>query len=226
MTYHAHTRPAGLLARLLTSIVCRRAPDQVIAADDGRQCQRTADASGGVYVNRWVLWSSGFNWRFWRASFWRQSVGQGQNRMSDASRHGARLLLHEVLRPDADMRPHNHPWDWAFALVISGGYMEVRLTDFCGVRIASRWRWPWRPYRLSGTDFHRISNLHQRASWSLFLHGPRRHGWGFVEAAPAEDGSDNWGARFAPFVADMPAPASQTSDRQTAHQPLTHQEAD
>ncbi|WP_461495014.1 hypothetical protein [Pyruvatibacter sp.] len=187
MTYHAQTRPAGLIARCLTAIVCRRAPDQVIA---------DAACPSGVYVNRWVLWSSGFNWRFWRK----------QDRMGAASRHGARLLLHEVLRADADMRPHNHPWDWAFALVISGGYAEVRLTDFCGVRLATTWRWPWRLYRLSGTDFHRISGLRERASWSLFLHGPRRHGWGFIEALPPEDGSDCWGARFDPFEPDSHPP--------------------
>lgn len=187
MTYHALTRPTGIVAGFLAALICRRAPDQVIA---DRNCP------SGVYMNRWVLWSSGFSWRFWLK----------QDRMSDASRWGARLLLHEVLRADADARPHNHPWDWAFALVISGGYLEVRLTDLCGVRLATTWRWPWRLYRLSGTDFHRISHLSQRASWSLFLHGPRRHGWGFVEAEPPKDGSENWGARFEPFVPDSHTP--------------------
>lgn len=204
MTYHAHTLPSGRIARLIARIVCRRAPDEVIR-DEGRIVRVKSAAlwpssvleeglhirvppPGGIYMNRWVLWSSG---------------GSRKDRMSDKARRGARLLLHEVLRADADPRPHNHPWRWAVALVISGGYCEVRMTDFRGVRLARTWRWPWRPYLMTGTSFHRIDTLKERASWSLFLHGPRRHGWGFVEAVPDDrSGSADWGARFSPFVAD------------------------
>lgn len=177
MSGFAHTRPDGLLARAIVRAVARRAPDQVVA-DEGREAalgkggQSSASGSGGVYLNRWVIW------------------GRDPN--------GARLLLHEILRPDADMRLHNHPWRWAVALVISGGYAELRLTDFAGARHVLTWRWPWRIYRLTGTDFHRIAHLKGRASWSLFLHGPRRQRWGFL----APDGET--GAVFDMFAHARP----------------------
>lgn len=177
MRQFSHTRPAGPVARAIVALVTWRRPDQVVR-DEGREA---AAQPGGVYLNRWVI------------------LGRNPD--------GARLLLHEILRPDADPRLHNHPWRWAVALVISGGYAELRLTDFAGARHGLTWRRPWRVYRLTGKDFHRIADLKERASWSLFLHGPRRQRWGFL--AP-------WGERRAVFEMFRDARPARSADPEAA----------
>ena len=94
------------------------------------------------------------------------------------------IYLHHYLRSDPDNSVHDHPWDWGLAIPLAGGYDELRLAGFDadGPRLVTRRRRAGVPYRLTGTDFHRVV-LHGPTSWSLFIHGPLTKGWGFLRQA-------------------------------------------
>jgi hypothetical protein len=100
------------------------------------------------------------------------------------------LYLHHYLRSDPDRGPHDHPWPWAVALPLAGGYHEDR---FIGLRqhwlaLKRRRRQPLVPYRMTGFDFHKVVINDQATSWSLFLTGANGHkAWGFLR--PLEDDS-------------------------------------
>lgn len=101
---------------------------------------------------------------------------------------GWTAYVHHYLRSDPDRGPHDHPWDWAVALQLAGGYDEERLNGFDGPHLRFRysWRRPGVPYRLTGADFHRVIVQPGRTSWSLFVHGPRTKGWGFLRPCEIE----------------------------------------
>lgn len=97
--------------------------------------------------------------------------------------------LHHYLRSDPDTGLHDHPWPWAIALPLAGGYREQRLTGvpMGGVRYVTRRRRPLLSYRLDGHDFHRVVVADGATSWSLFFVG--RSGakpWGFLRPLPIE----------------------------------------
>jgi hypothetical protein len=120
---------------------------------------------------------------------------------------GWHAYLHRFVDSDPDRGLHDHPWDRAVSLVLSGGYDELRL---CGVpaavadsagdmlaaepRVSRRHVRPFRLNRLRGTDYHRIVLRGGRPAWTLFLHGPRVKGWGFrrdgVERVMAANAAD------------------------------------
>lgn len=96
---------------------------------------------------------------------------------------GVTVYLHHYVRSDPDRGLHDHPWSWAIALPLCGGYWEERLDGFdaAGPRRRVRRRRPGLPYRMTGRDFHRVViRPGMRSSWSLFVHGPYRKGWGFL----------------------------------------------
>lgn len=73
---------------------------------------------------------------------------------------------------------HDHPWRWAFALVLAGGYREWRLAS--DGRQWSRWLGRGHINIVSGTDFHRVELPRARPAWTLFVHGPKVRRWGFL----------------------------------------------
>lgn len=96
--------------------------------------------------------------------------------------------LHHYLRSDPDRGLHDHPWPWAVALPLAGGYFERRL-----VRVVMgvpdeviRRRRPFMPYFLTGFDFHSVVTRQDSTNWSLFFTG-RGHfkPWGFLRTTPA-----------------------------------------
>ena len=95
---------------------------------------------------------------------------------------GWTAYIHHYLRSDPDRGPHDHPWNWAVAWQLAGGYDEERLTGFDpqGFRLRYVRRPAGRPYRLTGSDFHRVVARSGQTSWSLFIHGPRAKTWGFL----------------------------------------------
>jgi hypothetical protein len=100
------------------------------------------------------------------------------------------LYLHHYLRSDPDRGPHDHPWGWAVAVPLAGGYLEERLAGFnrLGPRFRHPRRRPFLPYRLTGADFHRVLLDRGATSWSLFAHGRYVKGWGFLrDFAPVND---------------------------------------
>jgi hypothetical protein len=126
-------------------------------------------AGGAPYLSRTYLW--------------------GMPRMPDGSpafeggqlRDGAvfdrpwGLFLHRFHRSDDDRALHNHPWRWAFSLILTGGYREERRVGDRVVRIDRK---PGTVVRLSPEEFHRV-DLHEQDAWSLFLAGPKVGSWGF-----------------------------------------------
>lgn len=111
--------------------------------------------------------------------------------------------LHRFLKPDGDRELHNHPWRWAFSIVLWGGYTEER---FCGATTLEP-VFPWlhicptcgcmsisgvpfkhitkrrlRPLSFNfirGEDYHRVAELHGKQTWTLFIAGPKTKSWGF-----------------------------------------------
>lgn len=88
------------------------------------------------------------------------------------------VRLHKFMRPDADDSVHNHPWKWAFSLVLWGGYEETRRYKD-GYTVTLRHKAPafnW----ISGDDYHKIEALDGNPI-TLFVTGPKRSSWGFLK---------------------------------------------
>lgn len=102
---------------------------------------------------------------------------------------GVTAYLHRFVARDADEWVHDHPWGWSLAIVLTGGYLEERLTWFDpqhGWRKRFRWVRAGRLNLIRARDFHRILEAHPE-TWTLFIHGPRVKGWGFLFKAENRD---------------------------------------
>lgn len=93
---------------------------------------------------------------------------------------GWHAYLHRFVDSDPDRGLHDHPWSRALSLVLTGGYDEIRFAD--GRRRSTRRRTvrPGRLNLLRGEDYHRVVLRGGQPAWTLFLHGPRSKGWGFL----------------------------------------------
>jgi hypothetical protein len=107
---------------------------------------------------------------------------------------GWHAYLHRFVDSDPDRGLHDHPWGRALSLVLTGGYEEIRGEPGNPERTAVRFIGPWRMNRLRGQDYHRVVLRGGRPAWTLFLHGPRIKGWGFVQngayRSMAQDGGE------------------------------------
>ena len=109
------------------------------------------------------------------------------------------LYLHHYLRSDPDRGPHDHPWPWAIALPLAGGYHEDRAIGLRqgSVALKRRRRLPLLPYRLTGFDFHQVVIEDGGTSWSLFLTGRNNFkGWGFLRPLPDDELSVCYAPQF------------------------------
>lgn len=96
---------------------------------------------------------------------------------------GWRLYLHRFLTPDGERWLHDHPFS-GLGVVLSGGYVEEVLPALGADPRGFLRRWfNWIPAR----KFHRISSV-QPDTWTLFLHGPHRKQWGFLQTIDTDDG--------------------------------------
>ena len=97
---------------------------------------------------------------------------------------GWHAYLHRFVDSDPDRGLHDHPWGRALSLVLTGGYDEVRFAQGCSTagqdRTLTRRIRPGRINRLRGEDYHRVVLHGGRTAWTLFMHGPRVKGWGFL----------------------------------------------
>lgn len=98
------------------------------------------------------------------------------------------LFLHRFYRGDHDRELHNHPWSWSAALVVWGGYREIRQDGTWGPRYEMEHR-PGSVNVIWDETFHRVELIDPRGSWSLFLVGPSKSrtfagkqysDWGFL----------------------------------------------
>lgn len=90
------------------------------------------------------------------------------------------IYLHRFHRSDVDWM-HNHPWEWAFSLVLEHGYVEHRLGK------ESRLLKPGDVNLITHDDFHLVNLLRdsegkEREATTLFVVGPKTKHWGFWDA--------------------------------------------
>jgi hypothetical protein len=101
----------------------------------------------------------------------------------DQRRWPLSVYLHRFHRPDEDREaPHSHPWKWAVAIVLAGGYTEKRLAGFlpASKTAVSRRRrlGPLSINVIRADDYHLIEELHGE-TWTLFIAGPKVATWFF-----------------------------------------------
>jgi len=95
------------------------------------------------------------------------------------------VYLHRFVAPDGDAEVHDHPWR-ALSVVLAGGYVEERATldGAAGLRVRLR-RVRWANW-IAPQALHRIAAV-QPDTWTLFIIGRHRKGWGFIRSIQAED---------------------------------------
>jgi hypothetical protein len=114
---------------------------------------------------------------------------QGEPYLERYYLHGAfgwHLYLHRFVDSDPDRGLHDHPWERAISLVLTGGYDELRGVDGHAEGTQVRFVGPGRINRLRGCDYHRVLLREGVPAWTLFLHGPRVKGWGFIREGRLE----------------------------------------
>lgn len=94
---------------------------------------------------------------------------------------GLTFYLHRFVGVDPDEGAHNHPWH-AMAICLAGGYREARVTTLCPI---DGWQQIYRIIRPGSFNRIRVSDFHQIVemkpnTWTLFIHGQKRAGWGFL----------------------------------------------
>lgn len=95
------------------------------------------------------------------------------------------VMLHKILRPDADRELHSHPW-WFRSIILKGGYVEEVLNSSAenlkrGVVTTAYL--PRRRGELCGHDldgFHRIDRLLDGPAWTLVFTKGKEQAWGFL----------------------------------------------
>ena len=92
------------------------------------------------------------------------------------------VALHCLHQSDPDRGLHNHPYTFARALVLRGGYVE-RVLDSDDMLEAFYVRRPGAVNRIPADRYHAVYLLGEHTpSWSLFCAGPKHgNGWGFVK---------------------------------------------
>ena len=91
---------------------------------------------------------------------------------------GVRFYLHQFVASDPDRGLHDHPWPWAFSIILAGSYLEETRGGTKPVR--------WLNF-LTGDSFHRVI-LRSRYGrtlpvWTLFAHRAKRtKRWGFLRS--------------------------------------------
>lgn len=86
-----------------------------------------------------------------------------------------RVFVHKFHRSDWDEELHNHPWKWAMALILRGGYSEERRVRDLVVRRECR---PGSLNFIKNDTFHRV-DLYDSTCWTLFVAGRKTADWGF-----------------------------------------------
>lgn len=93
------------------------------------------------------------------------------------------VFLHKFFRSDSDREHHNHPWRWAVAIVLTGGYVDYRF-EHPDRTVTSRRLGPLSINMVRSTTFHRVELLDEkRGCWTIFIAGPQDPGWGFMDPA-------------------------------------------
>ena len=97
---------------------------------------------------------------------------------------GYQVYPHRFVASDPGRGLHNHPWNRAVSLVLSGQYEEIRMANARGnheihTRRIGAGHLNW----IDGSVFHRINLIGNTESWTLFVHGPKSKSWGFLQTS-------------------------------------------
>lgn len=96
------------------------------------------------------------------------------------------VFVHYFYRSDGDRELHNHPWRWAVSIVLRSGYIEQRMEGSNGTVTERTIRAP-AVNLIRGDTFHRVQLLEpDRGCWSIFIAGPRKSAWGFIDLETRE----------------------------------------
>jgi hypothetical protein len=95
------------------------------------------------------------------------------------------IFIHHFHRSDMDMGTnglgllHNHPANWSFSFILSGGYWEERRES--DGTVSKRLVKPWTFNFISRDTFHRVDLVDEKnGAWSIFFMGSRKSlTWGF-----------------------------------------------
>jgi hypothetical protein len=101
------------------------------------------------------------------------------------------VYLHYYHTNDGDSALHDHPWRWAFSIVLWGWYEEDRLLGLQpehtrrgelvpGQALTRRVRRRWFNL-LMGTSWHRVRDV-RPGTMTLFITGPYFKSWGFMDS--------------------------------------------
>jgi len=96
------------------------------------------------------------------------------------------VMLHKFHRSDEDQELHSHPWRFAWAIILAGGYVEERRGNYVRRSVFSQYyhevkRTTYKPgdiVKLYNDTYHRVDLL-EEDSWSLFIAGIRADSWSF-----------------------------------------------
>lgn len=96
---------------------------------------------------------------------------------------GVAARINNIKRSDSDRAYHDHPW-WFFTIILFGGYYEVApLYSKSGAYIGAECNFygPGTILFRRATDFHRLILPEGKTAWTLFITGPYKQKWGFME---------------------------------------------
>ena len=98
------------------------------------------------------------------------------------------VFFHEFLRGDSDDELHNHPWRTSFSIILAGGYTEERANLVDGeIKVVTRTMRPGMVNIIRADDFHRVTLLDGKTTWTLFVAGERTGDeWGFLDTVTKE----------------------------------------
>lgn len=102
------------------------------------------------------------------------------------------LFLHKFVSSDDSSKVHCHPWTWAVSYILAGSYRETRMRRAPNVFKRKTDKVTLLPPEINSFEtgqinfissdvFHSVEIRSQNV-WTLFLHGPREHRWGFLDA--------------------------------------------
>lgn len=90
---------------------------------------------------------------------------------------GIAVRVHEILRSDAGRHPHDHPW-WYVTVILRGNYIETVYNDAGRLVDVNHWG-PGSVLFRKASSWHRLTLPERGSTWTLFITGPYRQGWGF-----------------------------------------------
>jgi len=99
------------------------------------------------------------------------------------------VFVHEFKRGDSDREYHSHPWFFSFSIILAGGYTEERVhrLNDGSYRVIARTFRPGMINVIRDDDFHRVTLLNGKTTWTLFVAGGRTgEEWGFLDIVTRE----------------------------------------